>query len=93
MDPCHGVGLPSDMQIRFLLFATYRDLTGVAEGALELPDGSTAGNAVATLRSRGAPWSTLPDRPVVAVNAEYARLDHRLSDGDELALLPPVAGG
>ena len=93
MDPCHGGGLPSDMRIRFLLFATYRDLTGVAEGALELPDGSTAGGAVAALRARGAPWSTLPDRPVVAVNAEYARLDHSLRDGDEIALLPPVAGG
>ena len=81
------------MQIRFLLFATYRDLTGVSEGALELPVGSTAGAAVAALRARGAPWSTLPDRPVVAVNEEYARLDRALSDGDELALLPPVAGG
>ena len=93
MDPYHGAGLPSDMQIRFLLFATYRDLTGVAEGALDLPDGSTAGKAVEALRSRGAPWSTLPDRPVVAVNAAYARLDHTLAEGDELALLPPVAGG
>lgn len=81
------------MRVRFLLFASYRDLTGVAEGALDLPAGATAGSAVAALRSRGAPWSTLPDRPVVAVNEEYQRLDHPLMDGDELALLPPVAGG
>jgi molybdopterin synthase catalytic subunit len=81
------------MHVRFLLFASYRDLTGVAEGGLELPAGATAGSAVAALRSRGAPWSTLPDRPVVAVNEEYARLDRPLADGDEIALLPPVAGG
>ena len=81
------------MQIRYLLFATYRDLTGEAEGELVLPAGATAGAAVAALRARGAPWSTLPDRPVVAVNEEYAKLDRPLSDGDELALLPPVAGG
>jgi len=81
------------MQIRYLLFATYRDMTGVAEGELELPVGATAGAAVEALRARGAPWSALPDRPVVAVNEEYARLDRPLTDGDELALLPPVAGG
>ena len=81
------------MQVRFLLFASYRDLTGVGEGSLELPAGATAGAAVAALRARGAPWSTLPDRPVVAVNEEYAKLDRPLADGDELALLPPVSGG
>lgn len=81
------------MHVRFLLFASYRDLTGVGEGRLELPAGATAGAAVAALRARGAAWSALPDRPVVAVNEEYARLDHPLADGDELALLPPVAGG
>lgn len=81
------------MQVRFLLFASYRDLTGVEHGGLDLPAGATAGTAVAALRARGAPWSALPDRPVVAVNEEYAKLDHPLSDGDEIALLPPVAGG
>jgi molybdopterin synthase catalytic subunit len=81
------------MQIRFLLFASYRDLVGVPAGSLDLPGGATAGSAVAALRSRGGAWSTLPDRPVVAVNAEYAKLDRTLADGDELALLPPVAGG
>ena len=81
------------MNVRFLLFASYRDLVGAADGVLQLPQGATAGTAVAALRARGGPWSTLPDRPVVAVNEEYARLDRPLADGDELALLPPVAGG
>ena len=81
------------MNVRFLLFASYRDLVGVSNGTLELPSGATAGSAVAALRSKGGAWSTLPDRPVVAVNEEYAKLDRPLADGDELALLPPVAGG
>ncbi len=29
----------------------------------------------------------------VAVNADYARMDHTLTDGDEVAFLPPVSGG
>lgn len=81
------------MRVRFLLFASYRDLVGVPAGVLELPAGATAATAVAALRAQGSAWSALPGKPVVAVNAEYAKLDRPLADGDELALLPPVAGG
>jgi molybdopterin converting factor small subunit len=28
-----------------------------------------------------------------AVNADYAKMDQVLSDGDEVAFLPPVSGG
>ena len=28
-----------------------------------------------------------------AVNADYARMNARLADGDEVAFLPPVSGG
>ncbi|PYR19573.1 MAG: hypothetical protein DMF94_15430 [Acidobacteria bacterium] len=28
-----------------------------------------------------------------ALNADYARMDQRVSDGDEIAFLPPVSGG
>jgi molybdopterin converting factor small subunit len=28
-----------------------------------------------------------------AVNADYARMDDRVRDGDEIAFLPPVSGG
>ena len=28
-----------------------------------------------------------------AVNADYARMDHAIADGDEVAFLPPVSGG
>ena len=81
------------MRIRLLLFALYRDLTGVDELAIDVEEGSTAAVALATIRARDARFGPLPERPVVAVNREFAHLDIRLNDGDELALLPPVAGG
>ena len=81
------------MRIRFLLFALYRDLAGIEELALELPAGSSALDAVARLRAQSRALSRLPERPVVAINREYAALDSTLSEDDELALLPPVAGG
>jgi molybdopterin converting factor small subunit len=38
-------------------------------------------------------WEDLPEEPTVAVNREYSRPDRELHAGDELALIPPVAGG
>jgi molybdopterin synthase catalytic subunit len=81
------------MRIRLLLFALYRDLTGVGELEVEVRDGADAASALAALRAADPRFAPLPERPVIAVNREYALLDTRLREGDELALLPPVAGG
>jgi molybdopterin converting factor subunit 1 len=80
------------MQVRILLFAQYRDEVGAGELFLDLPAGATALDAVTVLRE-ARPAAALPTRPVVAVNMNYATLSDVLRDGDELALLPPVAGG
>ena len=80
------------MQVRILLFAQYRDEVGAGELLLSLPAGATALDAVTVLREE-RPSATLPVRPVVAVNMNYASLSDVLREGDELALLPPVAGG
>ena len=82
----------SGMRVRVLLFAQYRDDVGAGELVFDLPAGATASDAVAELRAQSA-GSLIPERPVVAVNMNYASLHDVLSDGDELALLPPVAGG
>jgi molybdopterin converting factor subunit 1 len=80
------------VHIRLLLFASYAEAFGKAEIPLELPDGATAGDALASIRSRpGA--ERLPPKPLIAINQRYAKPDAPLHDGDELALIPPVAGG
>ncbi len=83
----------SSLRIRLLFFAVYRDLAGTSELELEVPAGATAASAVERLRALGGGLARLPAAPVVAVNREYAPLTTPLRDGDELALLPPVAGG
>lgn len=80
------------MRIRTLLFATYRDMAGAGELDLELPDGATAGDLVERLRARDG-LGAMPAEPALAVNQVYAPLSTGLADGDEVALLPPVAGG
>lgn len=81
------------VSVRTLFFAAYRDLLGTDSTRVDLPDGATVSDLVRTLRSRGQPFDALPDDPPVAVNRSYATPDERLEDGDEVAFLPPVAGG
>ncbi len=78
--------------VRTLFFGIYGELASGREGSADLPSGSTVSDLVDTLRgSEGLDW--LPERVVVAVNQKYADAGTSLSNGDEVALIPPVAGG
>ncbi|MEZ4368316.1 MAG: molybdopterin converting factor subunit 1 [Kofleriaceae bacterium] len=81
------------MQIQVLYFAVFRERLARDGEALELADGARAGDAVATLAARHPAIATLRGRFRIAVNQAFVDDDHPLADGDELALIPPVAGG
>ena len=81
------------MTIRILFFASYRELLGSGELLLDLPGPGTVSDLLQDLWDRGEPYSALPASPVVAVNREFATLDTPLEEGDEVAFVPPVAGG
>ena len=80
------------MRLSVLLFASYADALGQPVAEIELPDRATVRELVERLRS-GPGAETLPERPLVAVNQEYADYGRRLAPGDEVAVIPPVAGG
>jgi sulfur-carrier protein len=80
------------MTVNVLLFASYADSLGTTSLALEFADGATVADVVGRVRAMpGA--SRLPAEPLVAVNERYAKRDRVLSAGDEVAIIPPVAGG
>ncbi len=60
---------------------------------MTLPQGARVSDLVAALRSQGPPFDRLPSDPVVAVNHTYAADDPELACGDEVAFIPPIAGG
>ena len=74
------------MHVSVKLFAGLRERAGWSEREVE------AVNRVADVW----PALDLGDEPaglLYAVNKEYADRDHPLTDGDEVALIPPVSGG
>jgi molybdopterin converting factor subunit 1 len=80
------------MSITVLLFASYADALGGPSVVVDVPAEATAGDVVARVLSLpGA--AQLPQRPLVAVNQRYAKASTPVRSGDEVALIPPVAGG
>jgi len=79
--------------VRVKLFAILRDRAGVADLALDLPDGATVAQAKGPLLARLPLLADHLDRCGFAVNLAYVKPDVPLHDGDELALIPPVSGG
>lgn len=80
------------MTVTVLLFASYADAVGRSTIELDVRSGATVRDVIERVRGMGDS-SRLPDAPMVAVNEQYASRDRELRHGDEVALIPPVAGG
>ncbi|MEX2154626.1 MAG: MoaD/ThiS family protein [Gemmatimonadaceae bacterium] len=80
------------MIVRVLLFASYADALGASELSLDLPAGARVLDVLTHVKAL-ASGKRLPERPMVAVNQRYARDDQAVTAADEVAIIPPVAGG
>ncbi|MCB2156517.1 MoaD/ThiS family protein [bacterium] len=81
------------MKIEILYFQLLRTTVGTDRETVDLPDGATVATAIQAAVARHealAPWqgSLMP-----AVNEEWAPRSQELTNGDHLALMPPVSGG
>ena len=81
------------MQVRLLFFAVLRDIAGTDERQLAVADGTTARDVWQSLRREYAKLTDYSQPPMIAINESYAAPETILRDGDELAFIPPVAGG
>lgn len=79
--------------IRLRYLARYAELLGVESEELALNGPITVGEVVAAVRARHPSASQLPPKPLCAVNFRHALWGDPVAAGDEVALLPPVAGG
>ncbi len=81
------------MNVRLLYFAVLRDITGKSEAEMSLHDGALAGEVWQSLREQYVQLADYRKPPMIAVNETYATPETVLREGDELAFIPPVAGG
>lgn len=81
------------MRVTVRLFARLREIAGASELARDLAPGATIGDVWRQLAHEFPELASYERSISSAVNADYARMDQVVGDGDEVAFLPPVSGG
>lgn len=82
---------PRPASVTLLLFAAARVAAGTGRAEVKA---QTVADVLHDAAARFGPdFAAVVTRSRVWVNGEAARPDQRLTDGDEVAVLPPVSGG
>lgn len=81
------------MNVRVRLFGGLADRAGVTEETVAVDEDGTAGQVLEAVTKRHPSFEGIAPSLQVAVNLEVVPAEHRVGPGDEVALLPPVAGG
>jgi molybdopterin converting factor subunit 1 len=81
------------VRVTVRLFARLRDLVGTGELDRDVPAGATVKTVWDALVRDYPSLAPYGESMSCAVNIDYARMTTAVSDGDEVAFLPPVSGG
>ena len=81
------------MRVKVLFFAMFRDVVGARETTMTLGGRATVDSLLARLYQAHPELRKYDDTLLVAVNQDFVDRGMKLSDGDEVALMPPVSGG
>ena len=81
------------MKLDVQLFATARELAGASVISVELETGSTVAKLKQKIARQVPDLEPLMRVSAVAVEQEYATPETVITEGVEIALIPPVSGG
>ena len=81
------------MTVRVRYFAALRERAGRSEETCNLADGAAIEDLWAALCASTPQLRDFGKSLSFAVNQQYVERSHRLREGDEVALIPPVSGG
>ncbi len=81
------------MRCEILLFAQLAEAIGTDRLAISLPEGATVADVLAKVANDHEAIASVRSALAVAVNERYCSPSRALSDGDTIALIPPVSGG
>jgi molybdopterin converting factor subunit 1 len=81
------------VRVTVKLFARLRDIVGASELTRDPGPNATIRAVWAGLTAEFPELAQYERSISSALNADYARMDAPVHDGDEVAFLPPVSGG
>jgi molybdopterin converting factor subunit 1 len=81
------------VRIRVLFFGVLRDVVGVREDSLDVPEGGRLDTVFEHYATRFPKLREMAASTVLALNQQFSAPSAPLAEGDEVAFLPPVSGG
>lgn len=81
------------MRVSVLFFAMFRDAVGARRRTMSLGESATVASLLDRIYESHPGLRAYDGTLLVAVNESFVDRARKLSDGDEVALMPPVSGG
>ena len=81
------------MKVRVLFFGILKDVAGRGSDLLSLPDHASLADVFTHYEKLSPQLGGFASSIAISVNQQFAELDSKVKDGDEIAFLPPVSGG
>ena len=81
------------MNVRVQFYAQLRDLIGIHELDLELPEGATVHELLEKIYAQKPNLRAQDKSILVGAGLEFVDRNYKLRSGEEIAIMPPVQGG
>jgi molybdopterin synthase sulfur carrier subunit len=81
------------MKIRVQFYAQLRDLVGIGEQDIDLPEGATIRDLLRVVYSQLPPLRAHDKSILVGSGVEFVDRNYKLKSGEEISIMPPVQGG
>ena len=81
------------MKVRVQFYAQLRDLTRVPAVDVDLTDGATIADLLENSYQKFPVLRAHDQSMLVGAGVEFVERAHKLTAGDEIAIMPPVQGG
>jgi molybdopterin synthase catalytic subunit len=81
------------MNVRVQFYAQLRDLVGVSEFNVDLPNGSAVGDLLAKVYDRTPALRSRDKSILISAGVEFVDRNYELKPGEEISIMPPVQGG
>lgn len=81
------------MRVSVQFFSRLRDLAGLSEMEIEIPEGTKAADLLEMLYSRAPALRDWDKSILIASGVEFVGRDYVLKTDDDISIMPPVQGG
>lgn len=81
------------MKMRVQFYAQLRDLVGVRELDVELPEGATVRDLLERVYAQRPALRGHDKGILIGAGLEFVERNYKLKPGEEIAIMPPLQGG